>query len=429
MTPTSGNYKLIIHVNISQINEGLDAIGNKISNSTNEMLEQLSFGLNPQGLKSPAPTAKRLFEQFHESQILGSQLTNWPRFRNEFAQRVITKRNSLLVEVQLAEKVLNSIRSLMQVKRNKIPRSLIPGLGNIIGYVAGLATDSQVQEVQEQLKDIKKTNDKVSHFLTSATSIIHSLEQDVVRVQEDTFNIVNETLLAFQKSIMDNQKEIVSNLVFGVASLQTNLERVAWHLTAEIRNLQHRLYEILHAVMTTSLKGFPVQLLDPSDLSQILTNIVQSLPNPYALAISSNENLLDLVKIVKCELMSTSEQLIVVCYLPLNRIGSEFNLYETISVPYRISDSQHYIKTQPSSDFFAVTNDADSYLLLNRYDLEFNCVSYKQKTICDSHIVLRKASFKSCSYAAFTEDTSAINQLCERKKESQPDASEGSKKP
>ena len=88
--------------------------------------------------------------------------------------------------------------------------------------------------------------------------------------------------------------------------------------------------------------------------------------------------------------MSTSEHLIVVCYLPLNRIGSEFNLYETISVPYRISDSQHYIKTQPSSDFFAVTNDADSYLLLNRYDLEFNCVSYKQKTICDSHIVLRK---------------------------------------
>ena len=200
----------------------------------------------------------------------------------------------------------------MQMKRNKIPRSLIPGLGNIRGYVAGLATDSQVQEVQEQLNDIKKTDDKVSHFLTSATSIIRSLEQDVARVQKDTFNIVNETFLAFQKSIMDNQKKkIDSNLIFGVASLQTNLERVAWHLTAEIRNLQHRLYEILHAVMTTSLKGFPVQLLDPSDLSQILTNIVQSLPNPYALAISSNENLLDLVKIVNCELMSTSEQLML----------------------------------------------------------------------------------------------------------------------
>ncbi|KAK2702282.1 hypothetical protein QYM36_019144 [Artemia franciscana] len=38
----------------------------------------------------------------------------------------------------------------------------------------------------------------------------------------------------------------------------------------------------------------------------------------------------------------------------------------------------------------------------------------KQKTICDSHIVLRKASFPSCSYAAFTEDKSAINQLWER---------------
>ena len=88
---------------------------------------------------------------------------------------------------------------------------------------------------------------------------------------------------------MDSQKEIVSNLIFGVTSLQTNLERVAWHLTAEIRNLQYRLYEILHAVMTTSLKGFPAQLLDPSDLSQILTSIVQSLPIPYALAISSNE--------------------------------------------------------------------------------------------------------------------------------------------
>ena len=36
-------------------------------------------------------------------------------------------------------------------------------------------------------------------------------------------------------------------------------------------------------------------------------------------------------------------------------------------------------------------------------------------TICDSHIVLRKASFKSCSYAVFTEDTSAINQLYDRK--------------
>ena len=124
MTPTSGSYKLIIHVNISQINEGLDAIGNKITNSTNKILEQLSFGLNQKGLKSPAPTAKRLFEQFHESQNLGSQLTNWPstnQFRNEFAQRVIAKHNSLLVEVQLAEKVLNSFRSHMQVKRNKIP--------------------------------------------------------------------------------------------------------------------------------------------------------------------------------------------------------------------------------------------------------------------------------------------------------------------
>ena len=57
--------------------------------------------------------------------------------------------------------------------------------------------------------------------------------------------------------------------------------------------------------------------------------------------------------------MSTSEQLIIVFYLPLNQIGSEFNLYESISVLYRISDSQHYIKPQPSSDFFAVTNDAD----------------------------------------------------------------------
>ena len=75
---------------------------------------------------------------------------------------------------------------------------MIAGLGNILGYVAGLATDSQVQEVQEQLNDIKKTNDKVSNFLTSATSIIHSSEQDVVRVQKDTFNIVNETLLAFK---------------------------------------------------------------------------------------------------------------------------------------------------------------------------------------------------------------------------------------
>jgi len=52
------------------------------------------------------------------------------------------------------------------VKRSKIPRSLIPGLGNIIGYVAGLAADSQVQGVQETLNDKKKINDKVSHFLT-----------------------------------------------------------------------------------------------------------------------------------------------------------------------------------------------------------------------------------------------------------------------
>ena len=81
-----------------------------------------------------------------------------------------------LFVVQLAEKVINSIRFLMQVKINKIPRSLIPGLCNIIGYAAGLANDSQVQEVQEKLNDIKKTNDKVSHFLTSATTNIHSSE-------------------------------------------------------------------------------------------------------------------------------------------------------------------------------------------------------------------------------------------------------------
>ena len=116
--------------------------------------------------------------------------------------------------------------------------------------------------------------------------------------------------------------------------------------------------KVLNSVIQAEMRHFPIEILDPVYINDVLTRIEENLPYDTTLAVDfKNSGLLELYKNTECSIVSDTISMIVSCSLDLIKRSGRVQLFEVLSIPYPTNDTNLFHSLIPTSPYFGIDQE------------------------------------------------------------------------
>ena len=157
---------------------------------------------------------------------------------------------------------------------------------------------------------------------------------------------------------------------------QSEVYMAVRQLEFSLLQLTRQVDELLAAVQCMLLGKLPITLVSPFFLHDLLQNTSLHLPENYELAAGTKrDNIHVYYDLIKIALVGNHHSIKMILNIPLKSANQQFSLHKLISLPMRISDSQH-IKYLPEFAYFGISTSQRDYILLTGA----NCNNVPQAT-------------------------------------------------
>ena len=319
----------------------------------------------------------------------------------EDIQELSEKSNSLqfLMDDYLKQFLKNDINN--KPKRNR--RGAINFIGSIAHSLFGVATDDQINTLNDKLHNLDSLTEKERRLLNIHSQILNVTLHDLLKVQQSVnklqiFTIVTKDII---RKLEDKLLETEHHLML----LQTLMHV---HLALNTISVNH-----------VNLKIGIQELMEGTVSSHIITN-EKLMSLLHDVSINTNELLFPLrpeflrlhrtaIKVVYER--DTINQLTFYFLIPLkNDIHETFHVFHMTSLPYKVNDTNSFISHVPSHKYFVISQTRRTYFMTNDFPL---CSQYNALLICPPNSPLYSTTVDSCELSLFLQRYTATK-LCKK---------------
>lgn len=310
------------------------------------------------------------------------------KFKNEVQNNQITINKSIsdIIHSTIASQNLDNTRK----KRD------IPYAAEVLKFVYGVATDEELQAINNRMRDlnmqnsglIKQINSLVVYYnLTQQyiSSMVLKLDNFVIEVgQTRVEDLINyyRTLYLLQVAGMHLEINKLNNLI---TNIQNN------KLTADLISPEN-LLAILTSFDTENLKTEDLKLIYP---------IHRAAVHKYYAAAQVQK------------IQEDAEKFRLLISIPLKTLRSNFNIFQLEELPHHIQESQMAAYYALNYKQIAISKDRQHYILLD--DSHLRSCTGANPLICPLDTAVINTNIYSCALSILLNDTNQISQKCQIK--------------
>ena len=316
--------------------------------------------------------------------------------------------------------VINALRGRLQVLNDAIhtrsrarqKRGLINVGGEILHLLFGTATDSSLTALSRRMDTLG----------SETTNIVHALSEQASLINGTLWNINAHTeLLRRLSEAHDNLKKEVTRIKhFAVAELDDLVGALCriddlYETTDQVLSEVQQTVDDWAVSLATLANGrLPPEILSPTRLSRLLTEIRDNLPPGWALTpVLRGADVWRAYQEAVVVTAAFAEGLRLFIHLPVYEFSHSFELYEVTGLPVYAQRLQRATTFEGLPRFLAVSQDQQTFLELETRDVE-QCKGIDDMICPVRKAINRKNQRKSCAAALFLHQVDRIRTDCTR---------------
>lgn len=373
----------------------------------------LVLELSTQAIQIPLKQVKEKIAEFH-TQANKFTSTIGSNFKSGIEGLIKEITTSLKSEAKYIGERLDSLE-LITNKQQRTKRGLFNSLGHGIQFITGLATEDQVNSLNEQIKILQDTNKRTLFHVQEQLSFLNESARTLER-HDNLIHGMRNSLTLLESAVVDSE-----NRTRSAVSAIDHQSRISIAIQTTHILLSNNLLAIdkeitrLHDVLASAQQGrLTPKLIRPDLFLPILVNISQNLPRGYTLLDTPNLNNIPLIYAsasIQFYRMKNCFRFLI--SLPVLGEGRMFTPYKVQSYPQIYPNLNHSLQIIPDVDMVAVSDDQLRYILFPKSFLS-KCVQ-GDVTLCPPDYPVRDASYSSCVIAAFRQSNNTVASLCSKR--------------
>jgi len=266
-----------------------------------------------------------------------------------------------MVKVKSTYDNLRSVTTTQKQDRNK--RALLPFVGNLASSLFGVATKSDIRQINEGLQRIRNTEKTVAHLLQDSLSVINKTNQDV-QINRKTINQLIKNSDILKEKLQNVFDEVTTKLQYTHTALELHS---AFHvLMTALDSLTEMLGRLSSQISDLNKGTLPYDLVPPQVMRNLLTDIQEHLPPTLALPYPVGQVSM-YYKTLPAVLVPGRNKFHVLTSIPLAHTNAEYDLYKVVQVPVPLQ-VEKALMYEVEANFLGVTPDKSSYTLLTDFE-------------------------------------------------------------
>ncbi len=291
-------------------------------------------------------------------------------------------------------------------------RSWFPFLGTLANKIAGVVTESQLNQVKDKVNEMATSLDRVVHVLNGSLSVLATTQEEVGQHRQvinhlvDTVNKLNMKAQQFDTRLQQVHQEVMyAELVIEIQGIFTLIRNTMNEISTALAELG----EQLNLSMTGNLSP---SLIPPEKLMSILNSVDRQLPKTLSLPYAIKKNtLMKYYQQLNVALLPDKLSFHIIMPIPLLLIRSIYDLYSTTQVPVPHSTGSSAIVYNLEAKYLALSLSRDHYLLLDDKDI----MACQKSDFMYCPLCLPSYSSDnapSCMSSLFMQEPKLIKNLC-----------------
>ena len=298
-----------------------------------------------------------------------------------------------IINKETSKMIVNAkqIQDFLIESPNRSRRSLLPFLGDFLSGLTGVATQKDIDAINEHLQIMYSQNDELSHILDGSISVINATKIQLDNVI-DTVNDLND-LTAKLNHELQNVTLLTFRTVNDLKRFQADYFDIDVHeqlLQANLRLLQQQLLKF-KLIVSDALQGKVTPLLvEPTKFKEILQDIQDKIDPRFQMPFEIKTELMKYYQYLTCDVFHSPHGFGIVLSIPLVSIESKFDIYEVVNVPVPYTNTSFLFMYDVSQKYIAISYDRTKFVYLT--STEFNKCSNVHSRFCHITSVSRFVS-------------------------------------
>ena len=282
-------------------------------------------------------------------------------------------------------------------------RGLIDGLGQFSQWLAGTALQSDVEKIFQVLDNNKINQEKLFKDYNLQSSVINATIENVLEIDSQFERVTSQ---------IKHLEDRIATLHVRQQRLETLLfiELLTNQLIASINNIADKIQDLQRSISEAYRGNIDSFLFKPYNAIPLLKSIDESnkVKLPYKVTTSSIPVYYKITPIFPRKISKTLINFVLL--IPLKTIDTDFDLFETTSIPIGIKDTNLFSKINPEERFLAVSTDRKSFVTLMNLE---RCTKFENTFHCNPSTAILGPTSESCLVSAFLQKDALPS--CERK--------------
>ena len=250
-------------------------------------------------------------------------------------------------------------------------RSLLPFLGDLLSGVTGVATQKDIDVINEHLNLIRSQNIEFGHILDGSISVVNATKvqlDDVI----DTVNDLNDFTAKLNYEL-NNVTLLTFRTVDELKRFQADYFDIDMHdqiLQTNLRLIKQQLFKF-KLIISDALQGQVTPLLiEPNKFKKLLLEIQNEIDSRFQMPFDVRTELMKYYQYLTCDVFQSLHGFGIVLSIPLVSVNSKFDIYEVINVPVPYTNTSFLFMYDVSHKYIAMSYDHTKFVYLSSSEFE-----------------------------------------------------------
>jgi hypothetical protein len=306
--------------------------------------------------------------------------------------------------LQSIEGKLNNIKRFLPRKVKK--RGLFDIGGSALQFLFGVATQIDLRTLQDTVQELHSRQDMVAHSVQHQLSYFKQLD-DNMSLDHKTLVTLSRDLKEFAQKAQEAFQEVASK--FSMTAKLRESANLIKGLEFALARVELQLDETLTALQFGIHGKIPVNLIPPSILKDILTNVSRSLPDGYELTMEIQDNLPWFYQYVTADIAAAETGFLLVLSLPLKDLTTHYEVYKLFTFPTE-SFNGTWVRLIAEAPYFAINLVHRAHLLLSETNMK-QCKGGQDLKVCPADVAALNNEILTCSLSLYLQ-LGQVPKLC-----------------
>ena len=303
----------------------------------------------------------------------------------------------------------NVVTATAHSKREK--RGLINGMGNLLSYLFGTATESEIQHLANNVQLLNQKDLILAHQFNGTLTVLNATRIGMMQNRQALRSLQNAA-----DSLTDAFDDVLA-AVYNVSQRSYLQDRIVtlteatMRVTLKIQFLFSELNTLSQKLAFAQTGLLHKHLIPRRIFRRILRRIAKGLPRTLALPFPS-DNVNDYIRVVRTKVIEARNRYHILFYIPLVHNKLRFNVYRFFPYHVPLHDQNVSLSYFPDEPRYLMMSDSQQFYI-QPTDSEIETCLLARQPFCPLYEPAYAASGStSCIVALFRRDAMASRTYC-----------------